>query len=115
MKMCMCDFDGARTNFDRITAFEFVILGIFCMAGYEVCVINSSYSFQWMFQGLRSHIVDILIMRMWAFDGARINLDRITAFQTKPFWAVFFFFFFCTIEYGVCVISSIYSFQWNHF
>ena len=45
MKTCMCDFDGARTNFDRITAFEFVILGIFCMAGYGVCVINSSYSF----------------------------------------------------------------------
>ena len=27
-------------------------------------------------------VVDILKMCMWVFDGARINIDRITAFST---------------------------------
>ena len=36
------------------------------------------------------HIVDILKMCMWVFDGARINFDRITAFQTYLILAVFF-------------------------
>ena len=50
------------------------------MAGYGVCVINSSYSFQQMFFKFGRHIVDILEMYIWGFDGAKINFDIIAAF-----------------------------------
>ena len=49
---------------------------------YKVCVINSSYSFQWIFLKPCIVVVDIMKMCIWVFDGARINSDRITAFQT---------------------------------
>ena len=55
------------------------------------CVISSSYSFQWMFLRLCRHIVDILKMCMWVFDGARIDFDRITAFQTYLILAGFLY------------------------
>ena len=45
------------------------------------CVISSN-SFQWIFLKPCIPVVDILKMCMWDFDGARINFDRITAFQT---------------------------------
>ena len=51
-----------------------------CIVGYGVCVINSSYSFQWIILKPCILVVDILKMCMWLFDGARINFDRITAF-----------------------------------
>ena len=57
-----------------------VNLGIFCIVGYGVCVIKSSYSFQLMFLKLGKHIVDDVTMCMSGFDGARINFDRITTF-----------------------------------
>ena len=50
--------------------FKTVILAAFCNVGFGVCVINFSYSFQWMLLKLCSHIVDILEMCMWVFDGA---------------------------------------------
>ena len=49
---------------------------------YRVCVINSSHSFHWIFLKPCIFVVDILKMCMWVFGGARINFDRITAFQT---------------------------------
>ena len=52
---------------------------------YRVCVINSSHSFKWVFLKPCIPDVDILKMCMWAFGGARINLDRITAFRT---WSI---------------------------
>ena len=36
----------------------------FCIVGYGVCVINSSYSFQWIIFKPCTHIVDILKMCM---------------------------------------------------
>ena len=39
--------------------FKTVILAAFCNVGFGVCVINFSYSFQWMLLKLCSHIVDI--------------------------------------------------------
>ena len=39
-------------------------------------------------------MLDILKMCMWVFDGARINFDKITAFETS-FWQLF-----CTIRYN---------------
>ena len=51
------------------------ILAAFCLLGYGVCVINSFYSFQWLFFKHCRHIVNILKMCMWVFDGARINFD----------------------------------------
>ena len=80
---------------------------LFCIVGYGVCVIYSSYSFQWIYHKLCRHIVDILEMCMWIFDGARINFNRSTAFKTKIFLVAF-----CPIGYGVCVINLFYSFQW---
>ena len=44
-----------------------------CTVEYGVCVINSSNKFQWMLLKLCRHILDILKMCMWGFDGARIN------------------------------------------
>ena len=53
----------------------------FCIVGYRVCVMNSSYSFQWIILKSCIHIVDILKMCMWVFGGARVNFDRIIAFR----------------------------------
>ena len=79
--MCMWVFDGAEINFDRIMAFRtLVILGNFCIEGYGVCVINSSYSFQWIFLKPCIILVDIMKVGMWIFDGPSINFKRITAF-----------------------------------
>ena len=80
LKMCMWVFGGARINFDRITAL--VILGNFCIVGYGVCVINSSYSFQWIILKPCILIVDILKMCMWIFAGEKIIFDKIMAFWT---------------------------------
>ena len=52
----------------------------FCIVGYGVCVISSSYSFQWTIMKPCILLIDILRMCMWVFDEARINFDRITAF-----------------------------------
>ena len=53
---------------------------LFCNVGYGVCVINSSYNFQWIILKPCTHVVDFLKMCMLVFDGAKINFDRITAF-----------------------------------
>ena len=80
MKMRMWVFDGARINFDRIMAFlTLSFLAAFCIVGYGVCEINFFYSFQWMFLKLCRFIVNMLEMTKWAFDGVRINFDRIMA------------------------------------
>ena len=42
-----------------------------------------------MFLKLCTHIVNILKMCMWGFDGARINFDRIAAFKLSHFWQLF--------------------------
>ena len=55
-------------------------LAIFGIVGYEVCLINSSYSFQWIVLKLCILVVDIMKMCMWIIDGARLNFDRIMAF-----------------------------------
>ena len=49
---------------------------------YRVCVINSSHNIQWILFKPCIKLADILKMCMWVFDGARINVDRITAFRT---------------------------------
>ena len=41
-----------------------LILGNFCIVGYGVCVINSSYSFQWIILKPCILVVDILKMCM---------------------------------------------------
>ena len=76
--MCIWVFDGARNNFERLTAF----LGIFCIVGFGVCVVNSSHNFQWIFFKPCILVVDIMKMCIWGFGGARTNFDRITAFCT---------------------------------
>ena len=74
---------------------------LFALFGIWVCVINFSYCFQWMFLKFCRHIVDILKMCMWIFDGARNNFDGIITLYTWSFWAAFH-----TIGYGVCVVNS---------
>ena len=59
--------------------FEHSYFRHFSVVGYGVCVINSFYSFQWMVLKLRRHIINILKMCMWGFNGDRFNFDRITA------------------------------------
>ena len=53
---------------------------LYCIVGYGVCVICSSYSFQWISYKFCRHIVDILEMCRWVLEGARINFDRMTFF-----------------------------------
>ena len=66
LKICIWDFDRARINFVRIRPFELRHFGqLFCIIGYGVSVINSSYSFQWMFLNLHRIIVDIFKMCKW--------------------------------------------------
>ena len=48
--------------------------------------------------------VDIMKICMWVFDIARINFERVIAFQLQAI--------FCTVGYGVFVINLSYSFQW---
>ena len=48
---------------------------------YRVCVINSSYSFLWIFLKHCILVVDIMKMCMWVFDIARLNFERIKAFR----------------------------------
>ena len=50
------------------------------LCGIEFLVIYSSHSFQCIFLKPCIPVVDILKMCMWIFDGARINIDRITTF-----------------------------------
>ena len=65
LKMCMWVFDGARINFDRITVFRtYSFSATFCIEGYGVCVINSSYSFQWIILKPCILVVDTLKMCM---------------------------------------------------
>ena len=52
----------------------------FYIVKYEVCVINSSYSVQWIILKPCILVVDILKMCMWLFDGAKIHFHRITVF-----------------------------------
>ena len=73
LKLCIWVFNGAKINFDRITAFR---------TWYGVCVINSSYNFQWIILKPCILVVDLLKLCMLVFDGAKINFDRITAFRT---------------------------------
>ena len=57
-----------------------VYLSIHHTLQYRVCVINFSFSFQWIFLKLWILVVDIMKMCMWIFDGPRINFVIITAF-----------------------------------
>ena len=67
-------------------------LEMFLHIGYGVCVISSSYSFQWIFLKPCILIVDILKMCILIFDGTRINLTKITAFKLRLFSH------FCTVR-----------------
>ena len=60
-------------------------------------MINSFYSFQWIFLKPYVLFVDTSKVFIWSFNGDNIIFDRITAFKTKSF---------LHIGYGVCVINS---------
>ena len=45
-----------------------------------MCVINFSHGFQETFFRPCVHCVVVMEVRMWRFDGDKINFDRITAF-----------------------------------
>ena len=55
---------------------------IFGIVGYGVCVINSSYSFQWII--LKPCILVAVILKMckWIFADQKNYVDKITAFST---------------------------------
>ena len=74
IKMYIWRFNGDKINFDRITTFFFYTIG------YGVCVINSFYSFQWVFFKLCVLVVVMIKMYMWSFNGDKINFDRIMFF-----------------------------------
>ena len=69
---------------------------LFCTVRYGVCVINSS----WMFRNFCRHIVNLLKMSLWVFDGARINFDRISTFKTQLLWQLF-----CTLGFNQLLLQ----------
>ena len=62
--------------------FELSHLGIFlhCME-WSLCD-QLLLQFPWIFLKPKMIVVDIMKTCKWVFDGARINFNRITAFQT---------------------------------
>ena len=64
----------------------YVCLSISHTLRYRVCVINSSYSCQWIFLKPCILIVDIMKMCMWIFDGARINYGLSNLVILRNFW-----------------------------
>ena len=59
----------------EIYTFEFSYFRHFCVVGYGVCEISSSYSFQLIMFLLSIHNMDLLKICMWVNNGARINFD----------------------------------------
>ena len=50
----------------------------FGIVGYGVCIINSSYSFQWFMHTCCGYIEDVHV----DFCRSKNNVDKITAFST---------------------------------
>ena len=48
----------------------------------QLCEINSSYSFHWIFSALCRYVTDILKMCMKKFDAEKIFLDKLAGFLT---------------------------------
>ena len=88
MQMCMWIFDGARNNFDRITAFPSHFRQPCCSVGYGVCIINFSYNFQWWII-LKPCILVVDILGMWVLMEIELNLMELRPFKLS-FFANFF-------------------------
>ena len=58
------------------------IIGI---VGYGVCVINSSYSFQWIVLKPYILVADILKMCKWIFADQKIMLTKSRHFRLRQF------------------------------
>ena len=81
--MCMWVFNDAKINFEELQPLELShFRQLFCNIGYGVCVINSSYNFQWIILKPCILLMDLLKMCLLVFDGAKIYFDKITAFRT---------------------------------
>ena len=83
------------------------------LAAFLLCRVLSLYSqlllqFQWMFLKHCRHIVDIL--ECGFLMELRFIMTELLPFKFSHFWQLF-----CTVEYGVCVISSTNSFQWMYY
>ena len=100
--MCLWVLMELELILTELRPLNLVILGNFCIVGYCDCVINSSHSFLWIFLKPCILVVDIMKTFMWVFDGARVNFDRITAFELSNFRI-------CIVGYCVCKINSSYS------
>ena len=75
LKMCMWNLDGASLILTELQPFKLSHFGsFFYTLGYGICVISSCQSFQLMFLKFCRHIVDMLKMCMWGFDGIRIKV-----------------------------------------
>ena len=59
----------------------------FGIEGYGVCVINSSYSFQWIILNPCILVADtcILKMYMWIFADQKIMLTKLRHFRLRQF------------------------------
>ena len=60
---------------------------------YRVCVINSSYNFQWIVLKPYILVVDIMKMCMWVIDELELILIEVRRFELSHFWQFFAFIF----------------------
>ena len=58
---------------------------LFCIVGYGVCVINCSYSFQWIILKSCILVTDILKMCKWIFADQKIMLTKSRHFRLRQF------------------------------
>ena len=77
--ICLCPRDDSQGHKDLPLSVRLSVCpSVRHALRYRVCVINSSHSFQWIFLKPCVHVVDILKMCMWVFDGAKINFDSLS-------------------------------------
>ena len=81
--MCMWVFDVATINLcENYSLSNLVILG----KGYGIYVINSRYSFQWIF--LKPCIL-VMKMCMWILMALKWILRELQSFELGHFWQLF--------------------------
>ena len=84
--MCMWVFDEARTILTELQHIELShFRQLFGIVGYGVCVINSSYSFQWIILKPCILVADILKMCKWIFADQKIMLTKSRHFRLRQF------------------------------
>ena len=90
MKMCMSFVMELELILRRLWPLKLSHFRQFCIVGYGVCVINSSYNFHWTFLKLCLLVADIIKMCMWILMVKELISKELRAFELnhfRPFFA----------------------------